>query len=906
MRKRVIKSFVLLVLTAVLSVCAWASVASGVCGESLRWKLYEDGLFEIRGSGAMLDYGGVTRVPWEELKSRIKTIEIKSGAAGIGAKAFYDCDNLTSIVFSETVTSIGEKAFGDCLNLTELKLPGSLMYIETGAFYNCNRIASITVEENSTFFSNDENGVLFDKDKTRLVLYPAGCTATEYVIPDGVINIADSAFENSIYLTNVVIPNGVEKIGDDAFNGAEQLTSINMPDSVTRVGDRAFAGCVGLTTVEISGGIERIGEKAFLGCDNITTVYYGGTKEQWRYVTIEPHNDSLLNAEIIFGEEMPTAPKTAADGTCGTNLTWTLSDDGVLTVSGEGKMEDWEVFSYVPWYSYGESIHSVVIKGGVTSIGIGAFANCTGLISIQIPDSVTGIGECAFRNCSSLTSIAVDENNWYYSSDDRGALFNEDKTILIQYPTGNTAANYKIPSSVTSIGDGAFDGCTGLESIEIPESVTSIGREAFFGCTGLEIIQIPDGVTSIGGNTFAWCNNLTSIEIPDGVTSIGDYAFARCDNLTSIEIPESVTSITDNVFTNCPNLTICGYAGSTAESHAISNGIPFSIVKVGKYGDLTYKVSAGEVTITGCEKAATGELVIPSTIDGYPVTSIGEDAFRCCYITSIEIPDSVTGIGNCAFLECYNLTSIEIPDSVTSIGRFAFQGCGITSIEIPDSVTNLGSRAFNRSSITSIKLPEGVTSIEGFAFEFCTRLESIEIPNSVTSIGDWAFSDCYSLTSIEIPNSVTSIGNGAFAGCENLTIYGDGGTYAHFYATVNQIPFKSLIHVTVNGAMVEFPDQKPVIEDGRTLVPARGVFEALGAVVTWDDSTKTATVKTDEKEIAVQIGSNYLVVNGEVIEIDVPAKIINGRTMIPLRAVAEALDCEVGWDGATYTAFISK
>lgn len=103
-----------------------------------------------------------------------------------------------------------------------------------------------------------------------------------------------------------------------------------------------------------------------------------------------------------------------------------------------------------------------------------------------------------------------------------------------------------------------------------------------------------------------------------------------------------------------------------------------------------------------------------------------------------------------------------------------------------------------------------------------------------------------------------------------------------------------------------FPDQKPILEDGRTLVPARGVFEALGATVSWNGNTNTATIRTNSKDVTITIGQKYIVVNAKRIPIDVPAKIINGRTMIPLRAVAEALECEVGWDGATYVAIIEN
>ena len=224
--------------------------------------------------------------------------------------------------------------------------------------------------------------------------------------------------------------------------------------------------------------------------------------------------------------------------------------------------------------------------------------------------------------------------------------------------------------------------------------------------------------------------------------------------------------------------------------------------------DLTWATTNGEVTITDCKWNASGELVIPDTIEGNPVTSIGDSAFyNCRSLTSITIGNGVTSIGERAFFRCTGLTTIEvgaenvnyadvngvlfnkektvlhtypagktgdnyvIANSVTSIGDYAFFLCtGLTSITIPDGVTSIGRVAFNGcSSLTSITIGNGVTSIGDEAFGNCTSLTSITIGNGVTSIGADAFYECTSLTSITIPNGVTSIGEGAFGGCTSLT-----------------------------------------------------------------------------------------------------------------------------------------
>ena len=229
---------------------------------------------------------------------------------------------------------------------------------------------------------------------------------------------------------------------------------------------------------------------------------------------------TFLLALIVGAGTMHAA--ATYNGYCGDNLTWVLdTETGTLTISGTGAMYNYDPYNgdyYSPWYDSRQSITSVIIKNGVTSIGNYAFEYCTSLTSVTIPNSVTCIGRRAFKNCSSLTSVTI-------------------------------------PNSVTSIGSGAFKNCSSLTSVTIPNSVMSIGDEAFSDCSGLTSITIPNSVTSIEEETFYGCTSLTSVTIPNSVTSIERYAFAYCTGLTSIPIPNSVTSIEKGTFDGCTSLT---------------------------------------------------------------------------------------------------------------------------------------------------------------------------------------------------------------------------------------------------------------------------------------------------------------------------------------------------------------
>ncbi|MCR4812141.1 MAG: leucine-rich repeat protein [Bacteroidales bacterium] len=352
-----------------------------------------------------------------------------------------------------------------------------------------------------------------------------------------------------------------------------------------------------------------------------------------------------------------------------------------------------------------------------------------------------------------FSAVAPSGQTLYYNIVDGNAQVTSQNTSSPYYTT-NPTGDLTIPStvtyngttySVTSIGNSAFSGCTGLTSLTIGNSVTSIGNYAFSACTGLiGTLTIPNSVTSIGERAFIFCRGLTSLTIGNSVDTIGKDAFYECTGLTSLTIGNSVTYIGNSAFYHCTGLT-----GTLT--------IPNSVTYIGNRA------------FVGCA-GLTGTLTIPNS-----VTSIGNSAFSGCtgLTGTLTIPNSVTSIGNSAFYHCTGLTSLTIGNSVTSIGNEAFSGCtGLTSLTIGNSVTSIGNYAFYGCTglIGTLTIPNSVTSIGNYAFAECTGLTgTLTIGNSVDSIGDYAFYHCSSITSLTIGSSVTSIGIYAFKGCNGLT-----------------------------------------------------------------------------------------------------------------------------------------
>ena len=401
------------------AVCAGAETYG-----DLEYSVLDDGTVEIT------DYNGIAKTV--DIPEKINGKSVTS----IGNCAFRYCTSLKSITIPNSVMEIGSSAFSGCSSLTSITIPNSVTNIGDSTFWGCSSLTAIYVAVDNKNYTS-VNGVLFNKDKTALICYPAGKTDKSYNITNSVTSIGDYAFNGCSSLTSVTIPNSVTEIGGSAFVGCASLKSITMPNSVTSIGDMAFYKCSSLTSITIPDSVTSIGSSAFSDCSKL------------RSITI-PNSVTSIGAWAFNGCTGLTAINVAME-----NQNY-VSPDGVLYNKDK---------TTIICYPAGKKGNNYKIPDGVTEIGSIAFSRCSSLTSVTIPNSVTSIGSGAFNGCTSLTRVTIPNS--------------VTKIGWNAFSGCTSLTSITIPNSVISIDWYAFMGCTSLKSITIPNSVTSIGKNAF-------------------------------------------------------------------------------------------------------------------------------------------------------------------------------------------------------------------------------------------------------------------------------------------------------------------------------------------------------------------------------------------------------------------------------------------
>ncbi len=583
-------------------------------------------------------------------------IVIPNSVTDIGDSAFYYCESLTSVAIGSSVKNIKRHAFA-LSGLTSLYIPSSVMSIESYVFLGCNDFMAINVDAANTIYSS-ENGVLYNKAKTVIMLFPEGKTDTVFSIPSGVTKVGDLAFDSNRRLTSVILPDSVTAIGAGAFYFCDSLTSVTFGSGIQIIGEDAFVYS-GLTSLNIPASVADIGEGAFGGCSSLKSIDVASANLYYiseNGVLFNKAKTNLLQYPAGKFDKVYTVPNgVVALGKMAFSSCQSININLPNSIANIGA----DAFINC------SNLLGIRIPDNVTRIETNTFNGCSALIEVILPDSITFIGTCAFQGCYELRSIVIPRNveyieDWafaYCAKLDRVDFYGDapaadisvfyccDTELVIYYDKtkigyNNSWCNIKsiaydkddliVRNLTAHLGTGfGYDYWVGSEgvtifnytgsdsSVIIPSQIegrciVNIGRNTYANNDRLTSVIIPNGVKRIFDRAFDFCKNLKNISIPEGVYRIGEAVFEGCSSLEALTLPSSLKVIGYSMCYNCPNL---------------------------KY------------------------LSIPEN-----VIRIEGGAFACCGITKIIIPKNVEFIGGSAFAQCTNLTYALFYGNAPEIG----------------------------------------------------------------------------------------------------------------------------------------------------------------------------------------------------------------------------------------------
>ncbi|MBR5506860.1 MAG: leucine-rich repeat protein [Clostridia bacterium] len=811
----------------------------GYCGDNVAWELWpETGLLKITGTGEM---NGKHPSYWTTYKNQILKVEMSEGITSIMPNAFEDMTKLASINIPSTVTSIGNSAFDGCTSLTKITLPEGLTTIGSSAFYGCSSLESINIPSTVTSIGGS-------------AFYNCTSWKGSITIPDGVTEIPNYTFYRCFYLEEINLPNTLKSIGTQAFYNCGYLEEIKLPEGLETIDSSAFTYCNVLTSITIPSSVTSIGDSAFSNCTKLETAVVNAN------ITTIPtgmfYNCTSLKT-VALPEGLTTVKKNAFRG-C-TNLYDINLPNSLLTI------EDYAFASC-------SSLKEITIPEKITTISTGTFLSCSALSEVTIPKSVTSIGDAAFSGCTLLAdlyyggnevtwlavtkgtnwakdagknttnktyTIHYNEDNpttgvcgknlvWTYSKDDKtltitgsGDMDNwYEQSKLPWYIYIDEIETFVVKQGVTSIGSYAMYQCTTLKKVVADEGVKRIESSAFSDCTSLTEITLGEGLLYIESDAFSQCRKLTEVKLPQGLEAIGVNSFYYCTGLKNITIPSSVKQIISGAFTNCLYLENIYFEGNTRQWNSVSKmtGWDQNAGKNTANGKYTLHIMGPDASGT-CGKNLTWEYRSATEtlkISGTGAMNTWSDSKSVPWsgyskITTVEIAEGVTTIGNYAFQNFIKLSEVSLPSTLSQIGEYSFYGCtSLSEINYGASQKTWNNIYFGKSwdynagystanmtytvnytdnmqgqcgeNVTWMYVfDDGHLVIDGEGemydwtssnpapwYKYKDNIRSLYVGGKVRNIGNYAFKDIAFTEFIEVYEGIISIGDSAFENCSYI------------------------------------------------------------------------------------------------------------------------------------------
>lgn len=748
--------------------------------------------------------------------TNLRHVEIPEGITQIGKSCFFDRRGIISITLPTSLKEIQSRAFRNCISLEQVVFKTDEILVHEDAFKNCTSLKQIFLPANKEVLLPDGNiepsgensacrefslrglSALSQQGVPELVRTICGQVLENFrlcgtillkylgnesrvVVPEGITAIAEEAFAGKESIDRLILPEGISEIGKNAFRGCLLLQTVKLPSTLKRIGEGAFENCVKLIRLILPNFVTTIAKRTFCRCKSLVEIYFNSNLCE---IGEQAFYGCTSLSEVRFPHTL-THIETMAFYRCSAlknlllpkhidqigNLAFAQSGVQEARISGNGSKFGADLFAGCTHLSI------LILEEGVCHIPDKLAFGCTALTNVKLPDSLESIGRNAFDKTPFLTAWKQEFQNSFLAdgqtgcepkplpnngifwdgSDLEGEVRLSDQTKIIAGGAfyGNTKITFVwTPDSVRQIGNAALKGCSALLQFRWPTGLSRAEDEVFSGCTCLRNIENAPDWQFIGNRAFYHCTRLGSLSILQA-ESIGDEAFYRCFCLERFPASEvSAKYIGEDAFFCTPVLEDQEFDEILSKHNFIDKDIH------GIYYEPTEK-TIGSFVVEG--NFAPGSLIINKYTDISPYAFFQNDKIK-----GIRLMDSVSCIGEGAFLGCQNLAKITFPENDIQIKARAFEKC--TKLEeITLRRGSFGKSAFTfctrlkRVSLTEIPV------LEEHLFEGCSALEefSCDFPEATLEIKTSCFSGCRKLSHIDLRN-VQKIAPYAFENCDSL------------------------------------------------------------------------------------------------------------------------------------------